>query len=265
MRLLLGSAVLVALYAAPALGQSRAVATSSLAGTVLADSSERPIANAEVIVAALELRTRSDSTGAFVLSGIAPGRHMVVFRAVGYEALSTEMTFAAGERVDADIVLRPAAAGSASAQSLARVDVVAASASGNNPRIAEFDERRKMGFGRFLTQEVFEKSEGRKLSEVLIGKLPGVRTLSRQGARILVATRGSISMDPRPCPVQIIIDDQVRNPGLGQEMFDIDQVDPSTIAAAEFYTVSQRPVQFNRAGNAPCGTLVIWSRWGPRG
>jgi hypothetical protein len=81
-RLLLGSAVLVALYAAPALGQSRAVATSSLAGTVLADSSERPIANAEVIVAALELRTRSDSTGAFVLSGIAPGRHMVVFRAV---------------------------------------------------------------------------------------------------------------------------------------------------------------------------------------
>lgn len=268
-RLVLGCVLLLALHALPLTGQSRPTATSTLAGTVLADSTERPIANAEVSVTSLRLGVRTDSTGAFVLTGIAPGRHPVVFRAVGYEALSTEMTFAAGERVDADVVLRPAVVLSVQTQTqtqtLARVDVVATSRSGNNPRIAEFDERRKMGFGRFLTQEVFEKSEGRKLSEILIGKLPGVRTLTRQGARMLVATRGSISMDRRPCPVQIIIDDQVRNPGLGQEMFDIDQVDPSTVAAVEFYTVSQRPLQFNRAGNAPCGTLVIWSRWGPGG
>ena len=72
-------------------------------------------------------------------------------------------------------------------------------------------------------------------------------------------------MQAKPaCYVQIIVDDIVRYGSKpGESLFDIDQIDPSTIAAIEYYSVAQLPLQFNRGGNAPCGTLVIWSRYGP--
>lgn len=148
-----------------------------------------------------------------------------------------------------------------SAQALAKINVTATKRpSGNNPRIAEFDERRKMGFGKFLTQDVFVKAEGRKLAEVLVGSIPGLRTFNASNGRLLVATRGVNSPRQVRCYVQVIVDDIVRN-GTGDGSFDIDQIDPATVAATEFYTVSQRPAQFNRAGNAPCGTLVVWTRY----
>lgn len=250
----------------------QAQATALLVGNVLADSTERPVANAEISIAALNLSARSDSTGAFALGNIPAGRHVVVVRALSYAELSTPMTFAADQRVEADLMLRPAA------QALAKVKVTAAkSTSGDNPRISEFDERRKIGIGHFLTQATFENGEGRKLSEILIGSIPGVRTQQYSGRRALYSSRGLISFLQTPsgdkidkalqaqarCYVQIIIDDMVRYGGGGDALFDIDQIDPTSIAAVEYYSVSQQPAQFNRGGNAPCGTLVIWSRWGP--
>jgi hypothetical protein len=243
----------IAVAIMPSLARAQ-VGGASMAGAVVTDSSERPIAGAEIAIAELKLAVRSDSTGSFVLAGIPAGRYVVTVRAVGYAAISTGVIFARGQRVNADLVLSPAA------QSLAKVDVKAtASTSGKNPRIAEFDERRKMGFGKFLTQDVFEKAEGRKLGEVLVQRVAGVRTLGSSN-RMLVATRGVNSPRQGICPVQVIIDDIVQNSSTGAAGFDIDSIDPDRIAAVEFYTVSNRPAQFNRGG-APCGTLVIWTRW----
>jgi hypothetical protein len=242
-------------------------APSRLIGTVLVDSTERPVANASVSIPALKLTTRSDSVGYFTLGGISAGRHVVVVRAVGYTEFTSPIVFEAGQQLEADLLLRPAA------QSLAKVDVTATrSTSGNNPRIAEFDERRKMGFGTFLTQDVFEKADGRKFDDVLVQRITGIRTLNAGGNRYLVSTRGSITMSTqKPCPVQVIIDDIVQNSSTSQkparsatdvppDAFEINTIDPDRIAAVEFYTVANRPAQFNRGG-APCGTLVIWTRW----
>jgi hypothetical protein len=40
--------------------------------------------------------------------------------------------------------------------------------------------------------------------------------------------------------------------------FDLRSLDPSMIAAVEFYTVATTPSEFNRGGNALCGPLLIW-------
>ncbi len=45
-----------------------------------------------------------------------------------------------------------------------------------------------------------------------------------------------------------------------EPLFDVSSIDPGTVAAVEFYSVSQLPARFNRGGNAPCGTLVIWRK-----
>jgi hypothetical protein len=245
------------------LGMSQPLAAQGpavLVGSVLTDSTERPIANAEISIAALNLRVRSDSGGAFTLAGVPAGKHTVTVRAPGYAEFTTVIAFATSQRVEADLLLQVLSK-SGSAQTLAAVDVKAArpSSSGDNPRIAEFDERRKFGLGKFLTQEVFEKAEGRKLAEVLIQRIPGLRT-SGTTSRVLVASRGTISFKQLACPVQIIIDDIVQNSSNGAPTFDIDTIDPNRVAAVEFYTVANRPAQFNRGG-APCGTLVIWTRW----
>jgi len=41
-------------------------------------------------------------------------------------------------------------------------------------------------------------------------------------------------------------------------VFDLRSLDAVMIAAIEFYTVASTPREFNRGGNAPCGTLLIW-------
>jgi len=263
-------AMILCVIATTTQAQTSSSASARLTGNVLSDSNERPIANASISIPELNLNTRSDSTGAFSLGGIPAGRYVVQVRAVGFAEFTSAMTFVAGQQYDADLLLRPAA------QSLAKVDVKATkSTSGDNPRIAEFDERRKMGFGAFITQDAFEKADGRKLADVLVQRIPGIRALSAGGALYLVATRGRIAMGSQmPCPVQVIIDDIVQNSSTNQkaprastatsevpaDAFEISMLNPDRIAAVEFYTVANRPAQFNRGG-APCGTLVIWTRW----
>ncbi|WP_206044472.1 carboxypeptidase regulatory-like domain-containing protein [Gemmatimonas groenlandica] len=229
--------------------QSQAGATGVLAGAVLADSTERPIADAEVALPALRLRTRSDSMGVFTLRGVTAGRHVVVVRAIGYGDLSMPVLFRRGETLTIDVLL------TAPAQRLSPVDVVAPKASGNNPRIAEFDERRKIGFGEFLTQEDFAKAEGRNMLNVLTSRIPGVRIVGT-GRRTLVSSRGVISFSRSQCPIRVIFD------GIPDAApLDLDSIEPSTIAAAEYYTPATLPAQFNFGGNSPCGTLLLWSRW----
>lgn len=247
-----------------------AAVTATFVGTVLSDSTERPIANAEVSIGALQLIVRSDSAGNFTLGGITAGRYTVTIRAVGFAPFSSAMTFAAGEKMEADLLLRP------SSQTLERVDVTAKKGSGNHPRIAEFDERRKSGFGSYITQDEFDKADGRKLADVLTGKIPGLSSAMYSNRRALIANRGVISVNQRRsgdetdkalgakarCYVQVIVDGILRYGGrMGEALLDIDSIDPTHIAAAEYYTVSQLPVQFNMSSGAACGTLVIWLRY----
>jgi hypothetical protein len=120
--------------------------------------------------------------------------------------------------------------------------------------LVDFDERRKMGFGRFLTQDDFAKAEGRNILNLLTSRIPGMRT-SGTGRRTLVSSRGPTSVSQRECPIRVIFDGM---PNAGP--LDLDSIEPSTIAAAEFYTPATLPFQF-AFGGSPCGTLLLWSRW----
>ena len=91
--------LLLVLTATEAIGQSE------LQGRVLADGSRRPVANAEVAVPRLELRTVTDSLGRYRLSNVPPGAHLVVTRAVGYRPDSALTTFDGDETLISDVIL----------------------------------------------------------------------------------------------------------------------------------------------------------------
>ncbi len=248
MRCLWAGAALVLLLPLQAEGQ----ASASLIGNVLADSTERPIVGAEIAIGSLRLVARSDSIGGFTLSGIRAGRHVVTVRAVGYREFSAALQFRAGQRVETDVLLASAA------QSLAKVEVRDSAPSGDHPLIREFDERRKMGMGHFLTQAELEKAEGRSMIDVLLGNIPGLRRLCGAGGCILVHGRGATSFS-RSCSIRIVYD------GFPDALTtSLDRLEPSTIAGVEYYTPATLPLRFNFEGNNSCGTLLLWSRWKPK-
>lgn len=243
---------------------------ASLIGTVLDESPEKPIADAEVSIDALKLSARTDVAGNFTISAIPPGSYRVSIRAVGRVQLNETVIFGANDRIERDFLLKRAS------NTLATVDVKAdASRDVETMRLADFEERRKFGIGRFLTQDFLEKQEGRQLADVLGGKIPGLRGYSMGGSqRAMASSRGinsfelKLSGDPTDrargatiqCYVQVIVDRQLRYRGTkGEALFDVNTIEPATIAGIEYYTVAQTPSQFGGTGGA-CGTLVIWTR-----
>jgi hypothetical protein len=223
---------------------------ASLSGRVLVESTEDPIAGVEISIAGQAVSARTDSGGRFSLRGIQPGRHVVLLRAIGFSEYSTTLHFFGGQEIETDFALVPLG------QSLAKVEVKATPPSGDNPRIAEFDERRKFGLGRFVTQEELAKAEGRNLVTFLVGRIPGLRCAPMGRSCALASGRGPVKFNAAPCLVRVVYDGFP-----GGNLIPLTDMDPSTIAAIEYYTPATLPAQFNFEGNNPCGTLVVWSRW----
>jgi len=210
----------------------------------------RPLANAIVGLSATGLDTRTDSAGRFVLAATPTGTWTLAVQALGYAPQQQPVVLIPGDTV-AQVVALVSAQGMDTVR--VRANAMARTVLGRN--LADFEERRKMGFGKFLTQEDFAKAEGRNMLSVLTSRIPGVR-IAGTGRRTLVSSRGSVSFSQSQCPIRVIFDG---SPGAAP--LDLDFIDPSTIAAAEYYTPATLPDQFNFGGNSPCGTLLLWSRW----
>ena len=79
---------------------------AALAGRVVADSADAPLAGAEVMIPDLRVSTVTGASGEFLLSGIPPGTHRIVIRRPGFTAATATVGFAANQTVEHHIVLR---------------------------------------------------------------------------------------------------------------------------------------------------------------
>ena len=221
--------------------------TGTLVGKVLVDGVERPIAGADVIIGATGLKARSDSVGRFTIANVPHGEHVVGVRALGFAPGAWKITFTEGERVEIDFLL------TTTVQSLEKVEVKAKTDTAPtriSMRFTGFEERRALGLGRFITQDVMEKAGGRRLTDVLLSRIPGLSAVGKQ--QFLVSNRRVLKKD---CFLRVLID------GVLQPVpFSTDGLDSSRIAGIEFHTISTTPPQFNATGTSPCGTLLIWLR-----
>ena len=232
-----------------------AARTSSLSGAVLADSGDVPIANAEIVIENLGLSARSDTRGNFQISNVPTGPHRVTVRQLGYEAYTAVITFPAAQKVEADFIMKPVVT------KLAKVDVKATVNSRYAKRLQDFEERRRFGTGRFLTADLFEQSVGQNMSQVIVSRIPGVRTVGQGTEQVLVSRRG----DRDECRVQIIVNGMVRyNARLGDQRFDLNSVYTGDVIGFEYYSSAQTPAQFSGTsgtdGGSICGTAVIWTK-----
>jgi len=174
-------------------------------------------------------------------------------------------------------------------QPLPAVPVTAEAELVRSAKLREFDRRRSMGIGRFLTEGDLEKVQYRQLSDVL-NRLPGTVMVRAKGksAVYVVSSRGSATIEHespifgRNCPVAIWLDGvpvyrgldrgAASNPAFGnrgppqppgrvdEPPFDINSIMTNQVAAVEFYSgPATMPPELN-ATQGTCGALVIWTK-----
>ena len=125
-------------------------------------------------------------------------------------------------------------------------------------RVSEFEDRRKIGIGRYLTADTFERDLDRSFSDVLI-RLPGVRTMSDGGQRVLMSTRDG----GKPCRLHIFLNGAPMGGFVGQVDFDVNTVSTREVLGVEYYTVSTTPPKYAtsvKPGIEACGTMLIWTK-----
>lgn len=241
----------------------------SIIGRVVDDASNATIANAEVTLTDLKRSTRSDSVGRFLITAIPAGKHAIVVRLVGYTVLEASLDFAPGATLDADFPL------TRTTTKLAKVNVVGETAKRYEMQLAEFEERRQSGIGKFLTADIFEKADGRPPSSVIQAYIAGIKMVQSNGRRVLASARGtmlnlpgadeSFQRAPKACMMQIIVNNVPRYTGRPtDQVFDFDQLNTADIIGFEFYTVATTPLKYGGTGSRAnmCGTVVIWTKGG---
>jgi hypothetical protein len=250
----------------PVPGQQLAV----LRGSVLNDATDAPIPAAEVAIPSLGIAATTDSTGAFRLPGVRAGRQIVWVRRLGFSPLSAMLTFTAGDTLERDFML------AVNAQPLPQVDVKAPAHLG--PKLSEFEERRKEGFGHFITPEMIVKHENRQLSEIMslisgptvvrgttnaawIASRRGVQTPFQAGAQALTAFDRAKGAKSGVCYSAVVLDGVYVYQGLpGESLWDINSLQTTELAGIEYYSGgSTMPVKYNGTRNT-CGLVVIWTK-----
>lgn len=95
--------VLMHLAAGVALAQS---APGRIIGTITESASGRGVSDANVVIVGTRLGARSDSTGAFSLNNIAPGRYALRIARIGFAATTDSVVVTSGNTTTANVQLR---------------------------------------------------------------------------------------------------------------------------------------------------------------
>lgn len=243
-------------------------AQASLSGRVTTPD-KRPLPSVEVSIAALSRRTLTDSAGMFRLDSLTPGRYLIAARRLGFRPFSTMTSLFAGEGPEYEITLQP------SVNELATVDVKA------NPmetQFADFEKRRQLKLGRYLTADDFAKNDGRPVADVVAG-IPGVDIVrgrlneawfgSRRGAETILMDR-KIREDDRQrganpgkgmCYATVVLNGLVVYRGdSGEGLFDLNSLNARDIKGVEVYTTTANAPQQWLTGNGSCGVIAIWTK-----
>ncbi len=240
-------------------------AVASFTGTVVADSSERVLADVEIAIPALSRSARSNSRGEFRIADIPAGTHEIVARRVGYSVTSAPVTFAPNEEEERRLVLRQ----------LTVLDSVEVTATRVDPRMLDFEDNKRLGLGHFMTRDDLDKNIGRKMGDVL-STTPGVGVVRAGGKAAVLAKRYVVPLSGKTsgslwagdgfslaCYAQVWIEGQLMNPGYPTEAYDINSIAPDQIEALEYYAgPSQTPSKYAKL-NSTCGVLVIHLRRDP--
>jgi hypothetical protein len=220
-------------------------APAILTGRVI-DSTGIGLTNAEITLMHVDhVLAISGDSGAFRITGLAPGTNVFNVRRIGYEAATFTAVLKPGKIHRATFAL------SATAHALAAVNV--SDTAVETHWLDQFDRRRSSNRGTFITRADIVR-KGARTGTDIVRTVPGIRLVpSRRGAN----------------GYQVVM---VRGAGAGQclpTMFyhntpysgTLDDFSADDVEALEVYVgVSEIPAELDKNGRGICGAIVVWTR-----
>lgn len=240
-------------------------AQTVLTGTVREDSSGRPIGRVEILVTGSTHRAFTNEAGRYWLEGLPSGRRIVLFRSLGYRPVKEWVLLGNTDTVWANVAMVPQPV---------QLDPLVVTAVTDQPRgigREAFEERRRLGFGKFIDSTELRRSEHLRVADLLV-RLQGVGVWTPQppyaSMRVAVSARRSGLW---PCPMQIVLDGVIlyrsTTPTVGPDLERVVDMrnffDIAGLEAIEIYRgASEVPVEYGGAG-AGCGAILFWTRRSP--
>jgi hypothetical protein len=239
---------------------------ATVVGLVTRDSTGLGVERAEVWVSGYSQSLLTNSRGGFRIDALPAGRYAITIRRVGFKPFSDSIVVTAGQRLERQFVMTE------QPYALDSVRVEAPATKYVSPNLRDFEERRKLGFGYFLSEDEFRKGENKTMTSMLVGKLPGIAATRTGGGQYLATMRkcgnGPVFLTCvngySPCYVALYVDGVlVFNPAVDKDPRqapDLDRMVTREYAAAEFYQGGATlPAKYNMT-SSNCGTLLLWSR-----
>jgi hypothetical protein len=250
------------------LGESARVVQAQsrpIAGVIdgaVSDTNLVALSDASVSILGSSVHVATGANGRFRITRLAAGRYLVVVHHLGYVPISTYLQVADGDTLRVSFMLR---------QIATALDTVVIAAKSLGARMAEFEERRKLGFGHFLTQADIEQRNSVFLGDVLAA-VPSIKIQEGEFSQAPYSARGAAL-----CPFQVFVDGVYftptepppppnqgpgfgRTPSPGANLLELPPV--SNIAGIEIYSgAATIPLQYQRLDGG-CGVILVWTKSG---
>jgi hypothetical protein len=224
----------------PAAAQS--VPRTGVIDGVVTDSALLPLGDATVSFIGSNVRVVTGANGRFRVRDMNPGAYVMIVRRIGFEATSLRMEVSPRDTARPALVLQRTAT---------TLNTVAIRAQRLTSAMQEFEARRELGFGHFITQAEIDKRGVVDVSDLLT-TVPSV--MIKHDSAMNRRTDGA-----RPCPFQLFIDGVKLPPGTGINSIAV----PKELAGIEIYSgAATIPLQYKPTSGSFCGVILLWTRIG---
>ena len=214
--------------------------TGAVRGTVKS-ASGKEIASARVVLWGASGNGANTTNGQFTLDGLPTGTQMVEARAIGYQPMRLVVDVPATDAAIADITLETL---------VATVDTMRVRGDRISGQLAEFEKRRRAGFGSFIDESQLNARSPIFMADIFRA-VPGISIASGQSAqgRVLMRSNGGT------CAPAVFLN------GLNVAVPDgnLDAImNSQEVVAVEVYSrTSNVPPQFDSRNG--CGSIVVWT------
>ncbi|MFI5281253.1 MAG: TonB-dependent receptor plug domain-containing protein, partial [Gemmatimonadales bacterium] len=168
--------------------------------------------------------------------------YVLVVRRLGFAPSSSVLQVAGGDTLRMSFALE---------RIVNALDTVVVAEKQLSPRLTEFEDRRKAGFGHFVTQAEIDKRNPVYTAD-LLRVMPSVNVVSpARGGHVAVNFRGR-------CAFKIFLD------GIVFPSTNLDDLpSPRELAGIEVYSgPSTIPFQYKSISGSTCGVILVWTRDG---